>query len=61
VKPETSLAVAKRVTSKDVREISGLTTKDIGRWVVTGSGGVIRCESYLQASRLASALNRCPA
>ena len=61
MKPEMRIAVAKRATHKDVKEEPSLTLEDIGRWIVIGTGGVVRCDSYREASEIASSFNRCPA
>ena len=60
-KPETRIATVVNVTMNEVRSEIGLDKDDIGKWVVLGSGRPIKCESYREASSLASSLNRCPA
>ena len=59
--PERSLAHPHRVTRLDVECDTRFRDEDIGHWVVRGSGGIVRCVDYRQASAIASSFNRCPA
>mgnify|MGYP001398441870 CR=1 FL=1 len=60
-KPETKLAIARKITRKDVENDKSLSDNSIGRWAVVGSGCLILCDSYREATELASSFNRCPA
>ena len=60
-KPEAKLSIPRRVVMSDLEKSKTLKKCDVGFWAVFGAGEPIVCESYVQASELASSFNRCPA
>ena len=60
-RPETTIAIARVITERDVRDQQALKFCDIGRWAVVTVGHIETFESYDAASRHASSLNRTPA
>jgi|10_taG_2_1085330.scaffolds.fasta_scaffold01931_8 hypothetical protein len=61
-RPESKIAIARRITEDDVFNNGTIHDADIGRWAVVSGGGYIQlCDGYINASKLASSLNRSPA
>ena len=60
-KPEAEIAFAKVLDHDDVEKYAMVTCDHIGRWAVINGTYVHLCLTYLEASKLASSLNRSPA
>ena len=61
-RPESEIAIARRMTKDDVSNHGFIRDVDIGRWAVVSGGGYIElCDGYIEAAKLASSLNRSPA
>lgn len=60
-KPEAEIAFAKVLDQDDIEKYKMVNLNHVGRWAVINRAYVHLCHTYLEASKLASSLNRSPA